>query len=161
MGKFDLLVNVVEKIQVAAGILALASIACIVPVQVFCRYVLNAPLPWPEDVATGLLVWLGFLGAAVLYKRKGLVTVEFFLKYFPQKLSYVFSLAIDIMIAFLSFLVIIYGYRLNTLQMMSYSVGTGIPRGYFYSLPLLVNIIAIFIYSLYVILKRVLSMADS
>ena len=161
MDRFDFLVNTLEKIQIAAGILALVSIAVIVPLQVFCRYVLNAPLPWPEDVATGLLVWLAFLGAAVLYKRKGLVTVEFFLQYFPQRLSYAISLTIDIMISLLSFLIIIYGYRLNTLQMMSYSVGTGIPRGYFYSLPLLVNIIAIFIYALHVILKRVFSMAAS
>jgi TRAP-type C4-dicarboxylate transport system permease small subunit len=161
MKKFDLLVNLTERIQVIAGILALAAIAFIIPLQVFCRYVLNAPLGWVEDVATGLLLWLAYLGAAVLYKRKGLVTVEFFLRFFPQKLSTAISLIIDVMIGFLSCLIIIYAYQLTTLQMMSYSVGTGIPRGYFYSVPLLVNIISIFIYSLHAITKAIGSMAGA
>ena len=32
----------------------------------FCRYALNAPLRWPEEVSRLLLVWLTYLGALVL-----------------------------------------------------------------------------------------------
>jgi len=157
MKKIDMLVNLIARFQVIAGILSLASIACIIPLQVLCRYAFNAPLAWPEDLATGFLVWLAFLGATVLYKQKGLVTVEFFMRYFNEKLAFVISLTIDILIGFLSLFVVIYAYRLNTLQMMSYSVGTGIPRAFFYSLPLLVNFVVMFIYSVYLILKKILS----
>jgi TRAP-type C4-dicarboxylate transport system permease small subunit len=34
--------------------------------QVFCRYALDAPLRWPEEVSRLLLVWLTYLGALVL-----------------------------------------------------------------------------------------------
>lgn len=159
MKPFDALVDWIEKLQIVLGVTALTMIACIIPVQVFYRYILSDPLLWPEDIAKGLLVWLGFMGAAVLHKRSGLVTVEFFTNYFTEKISFAVTLILDILIALLSMLIIIYGYRLNSLQMMSNMVLTEIPRGYFFSLPLLVNSIALFIYSLHKILGEVISKA--
>jgi TRAP-type C4-dicarboxylate transport system permease small subunit len=44
----------------------LAGIACVCALQVFCRYVLNAPLRWPEELSRILLVWLTYAGALVL-----------------------------------------------------------------------------------------------
>jgi TRAP-type C4-dicarboxylate transport system permease small subunit len=44
----------------------LAGIACACALQVFCRYALNAPLRWPEELSRLLLVWLTYLGALVL-----------------------------------------------------------------------------------------------
>ena len=49
----------------AAG-LCLAGIVCAGALQVVFRYVLNAPLAWPEEVSRLLLVWLTYLGALVL-----------------------------------------------------------------------------------------------
>lgn len=46
----------------AAG-LGLAALTAVCALQVLCRYALNAPLPWPEEVARLLLVWLTYLGA--------------------------------------------------------------------------------------------------
>ncbi|WP_457575150.1 TRAP transporter small permease [Desulfomarina sp.] len=45
------------------------SMAVLVAVQVFCRYVLNASLFWSEELARYMLVWLSFLGATVAYYR--------------------------------------------------------------------------------------------
>jgi len=42
---------------------SLAAMAVVCALQVVCRYVLNAPLRWPEEVARLLLVWLTYLGA--------------------------------------------------------------------------------------------------
>jgi len=46
------------------------TMAIIVAVQVFFRYVLNQSLFWSEELARFLLVWLTFLGASVAYYRK-------------------------------------------------------------------------------------------
>jgi TRAP-type C4-dicarboxylate transport system permease small subunit len=43
--------------------LGLAVLAAVCALQILWRYVLNAPLPWPEEVARLLLVWLTYLGA--------------------------------------------------------------------------------------------------
>ncbi len=45
------------------------SMALVVAVQVFCRYVLNASLFWSEELARYMLVWLTFFGATVAYYR--------------------------------------------------------------------------------------------
>jgi TRAP-type C4-dicarboxylate transport system permease small subunit len=45
------------------------SMAMLVAVQVFCRYVLNSSLFWSEELARYMLVWLSFLGATVAYYR--------------------------------------------------------------------------------------------
>ncbi len=45
------------------------SMALVVAVQVFFRYVLNASLFWSEELARYMLVWLSFFGATVAYYR--------------------------------------------------------------------------------------------
>ena len=45
------------------------TMAMLVAVQVFARYVLNHSLFWSEELARYLLVWLTFLGATVAYHR--------------------------------------------------------------------------------------------
>lgn len=45
------------------------SMALLVAVQVFCRYVLNSSLFWSEELARYMMVWLSFLGATVAYYR--------------------------------------------------------------------------------------------
>jgi TRAP-type C4-dicarboxylate transport system permease small subunit len=43
----------------------LAAIVLVVVVQVAARYVLRASLPWPEELARFLLIWLTFAGSIV------------------------------------------------------------------------------------------------
>jgi TRAP-type transport system small permease protein len=154
LAAFGNLVNFLEKVQVWAGILCVAVIGVIIPLQVFCRFVLNAPLIWPEDVGIGLMVWLGFIGSAVLYKRKEHVAVDYFRNQFPKKWAMGITFGLDLLIGFLTLLIIIYGYQLNLMQMMTMQVGTGIPRGFFYSLPLFINMVFMLIYNLYILLER-------
>ncbi len=55
--------------------LCLAGIVCVGVLQVFFRFALNAPLPWPEEVSRLLLVWLTYIGALVLPELRLHVTV--------------------------------------------------------------------------------------
>lgn len=56
----------VERTLAALGI----TMAAVVALQVFFRYVLNHSLFWSEELARYLLVWLTFLGATVAYRRQ-------------------------------------------------------------------------------------------
>ncbi len=65
--RFDaLLARTVDCCLSALGI----SMAAIVALEVFCRYVLNHSLFWTEELARYILVWLTFLGATAAYRRK-------------------------------------------------------------------------------------------
>jgi len=46
---------------VVSSLIMLALVG-VISTQVFWRYVLNAPLPWPEEVAGFLFAWLVFWG---------------------------------------------------------------------------------------------------
>lgn len=56
--------------------LCLAGIVGVGALQVWFRYVLNAPLRWPEEVSRLLLVWLTYLGALVLPEARLHVAVD-------------------------------------------------------------------------------------
>jgi len=64
----------VEFLVVTMGM----SMAAIVGIQVFSRYVLNHSLFWSEEAARYLLVWLTFLGASIAYRRKAHPGVDLF-----------------------------------------------------------------------------------
>ena len=42
-------------------VVLMATVAVVVFLQVFYRYVLNNPLPWPEETARMAVVWLSFV----------------------------------------------------------------------------------------------------
>lgn len=46
------------------------SLLILIVLQVFARYVLQASLPWTEEVARMVLVWAVMLGAAIAMERK-------------------------------------------------------------------------------------------
>jgi TRAP-type C4-dicarboxylate transport system permease small subunit len=56
----------VERSLASFGI----TMAFVVALQVFCRYILNHSLFWSEELARYLLVWLTFLGATAAYYRR-------------------------------------------------------------------------------------------
>jgi TRAP-type C4-dicarboxylate transport system permease small subunit len=59
---------------VLATVVALTSLAILL--QVFCRYVLNAPFSWPEEFAVLLFGWMILLGAAVVQRRDGHISID-------------------------------------------------------------------------------------
>lgn len=57
--------QIVEYLLFGVGL----SMALLVSLQVFCRYILNSSLFWSEELARYMLVWLSFFGATVAYYR--------------------------------------------------------------------------------------------
>ena len=53
---------------IAAGLLI--ALALVVVVAVFCRYVLNDSLPWYDEVASAMLAWITYFGAALAAQRR-------------------------------------------------------------------------------------------
>jgi tripartite ATP-independent transporter DctM subunit len=73
---------VAPLLAVADGVAALllAADLLVVSASVLCRYVLNAPLEWADDVARGLMVALSFFGAAGALARGENVGIAFFVQ---------------------------------------------------------------------------------
>jgi TRAP-type C4-dicarboxylate transport system permease small subunit len=63
------------------------GIAFFVLLQVFFRYVLNHALLWPEELSRWLLVWTGYLGAGVAFKRHQHVALTFIISKFSTNIN--------------------------------------------------------------------------
>jgi len=80
-------------------LLAVASL------QVISRYLFKIPFPWTEELARFLLVWVCFLGAASVTRRKLHITVEFFSTRYPMRTGIVVkSITYGLMVLFLAVL---------------------------------------------------------
>ena len=60
-----------------AAIFSAGFFVCVL-VQVFYRYVLEAPLPWTEELARYLFVWAAMLAAAVSVGRNDQFNIPMF-----------------------------------------------------------------------------------
>ena len=85
--------------------LMLIFVATILFVQVVLRYVFLFSLPWPEEAARFLMIWVVMLGGSLLVKDEQLVTVDFFDKLWsPRLLLYrnvLFRLLLAVLLAVL------------------------------------------------------------
>ena len=59
----------------------------VILVQVFFRYVLNNALPWPDEVARFLMLWMTGLIAPSAYRWGGFVSIEFLERFFERELE--------------------------------------------------------------------------
>ena len=65
------------------GALALMVIAILL--QIFFRYALNNALPWPEEAARGLMIWMMALVAPSAYRHAGFVSIEMVPHMLPRR----------------------------------------------------------------------------
>ncbi|BEU87029.1 hypothetical protein TAMA11512_04930 [Selenomonas sp. TAMA-11512] len=52
--------------------------------NVICRYVINSPITWCEEVQLWLFVWITFLGAGAAFRSKSHVCIEFLVDRLPH-----------------------------------------------------------------------------
>ena len=70
------LVDRLRRLEEAVAIALVIAIAVILNLQVFCRYLLDAPLIWPEEIARLSLIWLTYVGCAAVAARGGHIAVD-------------------------------------------------------------------------------------
>jgi TRAP-type C4-dicarboxylate transport system permease small subunit len=72
------------SLEVSCGIL-IGGMLFVISAQVFCRYVLNSPLVWAEEIARLFFVWVSFVAVVVAVKRKANISIDIFLVKLPVR----------------------------------------------------------------------------
>ena len=85
------------------GWIALLLMVAIILAQVFWRYALNNALPWPEEAARGLMIWMMALVAPTAYRWSGFVAIDMV----PDLLPRVPRLLLNLAIQFLALAVLL------------------------------------------------------
>jgi TRAP-type transport system small permease protein len=89
------------------------AIVVITLASVWWRYVLNAPLAWPEQVSRILFVWITFVGAAVLYRERLHVAIDMFMAPLPRAARRAVGWVIELLILAFNFVLLLYGLKLS------------------------------------------------
>ncbi|MDD1780192.1 TRAP transporter small permease subunit [Enterovibrio sp. ZSDZ35] len=85
-----------------AWVLVALMVASIL-LQVVCRYVFNAALPWPEEVARALMIWMMALVAGSAYRKGMFVSIDMIYNYLPSTIGRV----IKVLLLLLAFAVLV------------------------------------------------------
>lgn len=79
------------------GWMALALMVIVILTQVFCRYVLNNALPWPDEAARFLMLWMTGLMAPSAYRWGGFVSIDMLEGALPKRAGVVLGLILLLM----------------------------------------------------------------
>ena len=66
--------------------MALALMVVVILLQVFFRYVMNNALPWPDEAARFLMLWLTGLMAPIALRQGGFVAIETISQFLPNRM---------------------------------------------------------------------------
>ena len=64
-----------------------AVMTAVIVLQVFFRYVLKGSLPWSEELARYLMIWVTFVGASIGVKRGAHIGVEVLVMSLPKNVQ--------------------------------------------------------------------------
>ncbi len=85
------------------------SIFVIILVTVFSRYLSNYVVSWSEEVPRYLLVWIGFLGAALAVDRKDHIGFDYLFNKLPDHGREKLMLILNLGVALVGWIMLAYG----------------------------------------------------
>ena len=80
--------------------IAILLMVIVILIQVFFRYVLNNALPWPDEVARFLMLWMTGLIAPSAYRWGGFVSIDLLERFLPKLVSTLLTLFLLILSLF-------------------------------------------------------------
>lgn len=116
------MIQLLQKIEQGIGfllkpiiVLGMLALIGVITLQIISRVLFNA-VPWTEEVARFLLIWITFLGAALAFQQGRHIAVSFVVDAFAPKVKHLAKLLASlIIIAFMGALVVI-GYEYMQVQ---------------------------------------------
>jgi TRAP-type C4-dicarboxylate transport system permease small subunit len=116
------------------------ALAFIVFLQFFTRYVLNDSLAWTEEIARYGLMWIVFIGAAIVVRKNTHIAVEVLLQFSPPGMARVLLAVVDaiklgffVLLAYFSWTIVerMHYQRMTVIEMPMSIVYGGIAVGCF------------------------------
>ncbi|QFT62111.1 TRAP-type C4-dicarboxylate transport system, small permease component [Roseivivax halotolerans] len=91
------------------ALLALGLMVAVILAQVWFRYVLNNALPWPDEAARFLMLWMTGLAAPSGLRRGGFVAIDMLSEALPRRLADILILVL----LFIAMIVLVMGVQLG------------------------------------------------
>lgn len=94
LAPFQMFNDVVLRLGRGIAVVAIGLMVCAILLQVFCRYILGDALPWPEEAAIFLMLWMTAVIAPSAYRRGGFVALEILSSALPKRGAAVLALVL-------------------------------------------------------------------
>jgi len=151
------------------SIVAIALMVVAILIQVFFRYALNNALPWPDEAARFMMLWLTGLMAPMAFRRGGFVAIDMVVQALPLKIGQVVTIFLLLISAGVLAMAISIGWgevtgfggKFATASLylptaLDFSEWYRIPRSWM-MLSLLVGVILLFIVNIELILRALIT----
>ncbi|MDX1738136.1 MAG: TRAP transporter small permease [Alphaproteobacteria bacterium] len=110
----------------------IGGMVIVISIQVFCRYVLNNALPWPEEAARAMMIWMMALTAPSAYRWGGFVAITMILDALPFKLGRILNFLLTLMAAIILLYLLYHAQRHFNSGFIFKSSTLKIPLAYIY-----------------------------
>jgi TRAP-type C4-dicarboxylate transport system permease small subunit len=122
-----------ERVLKIALVVLLTAMTIVVVVGIAARYILLVSIPWTEELSRYLMIWTGFVGFGVAYRKKELIAVKLFVNKLPPHLLRIAFLVSDIACSIFLILVTIYGIKLCVMNAHQVAPALRISMGIIYA----------------------------
>jgi TRAP-type C4-dicarboxylate transport system permease small subunit len=127
----------IGKGEMTFCVLCMVAIVVSTSLSIIFRYLLQSPLIWASDAGTLALVWLTFVGSAVLLKEGGHVAIAGLVKWLPRRSLRVVGLLSTLVIGLSMLTVGWFAVQAARVQWGQEIIALRISRA-FYSIPIVV-----------------------
>ena len=124
--------RIVQCLTAAVVVLMVVMITA-TSLQVFCRYVLDAPLSWSEEASRYCFVWIVFLGAALGLERGVHIGVDILVQRFAKPLRRGLAMVCNALIVVFCLVVGYVSFPVLELNMLQRSPALDLPMSYVYA----------------------------
>lgn len=135
--------DVIVKILSWCCMLSIVGLTVVVAAQVITRMV-GISLPWAEELARFLMIWLTFLGCSFALYQKGHLSVNFFVTLAPAPARKALGIITRLLMIFFFGILVIYGCRLSLLSIATKSSSMQWSMGAVYSVLPVSSVVSIY-----------------
>ncbi|WP_432487703.1 TRAP transporter small permease [Kineococcus sp. SYSU DK018] len=134
----DAVKKVLDRVLTVVCVVLFSALVLTVAWQVFARQVLDSPSGWSEELAKYLFIWLGLLGAALVFGERGHIAVDVGVRRLPAGAQRVLAAVVQLAILTFAATALVWGgYRVVVLAWDQNLTGLPVNVGSLYlALPL-------------------------
>lgn len=138
-------------VELGLAIAILVGLLATIGSQVFSRYLLGMPLIWVEELASYMLIWLGFMSAAVAHKQGRHIRIAILAGLKSERFHLWLYLFAELVVIVFAGILLWYVPGPMAIEARSTSIGLpiDIARHWFFSVPLTIGIISMLLTSIH------------
>ncbi|MDR1535846.1 MAG: TRAP transporter small permease [Planctomycetota bacterium] len=115
----------------------------LISIQVLLRGTTGRSIKWAEEAALIAMVWVTFLTLAIGVRLDIHIRIDMFVGWLPRRGRIILEFALDLILCFISAMMIYYGWRLSAIAMRSTMPASRLPTGVVYAIVPLTGVLCL------------------